>query len=69
MRRRTATLLRRLADRLDPGGQNRAPGFTFTIRQGEGLRIHPWGNQGCPLWYIERDYHNAFVDRHPKGHE
>lgn len=52
-------LLRRIADRLDPAGAPHGMGYSFTIEDGEGIRLR--GDQrGCPLWYLgDDDYQRA----------
>ena len=58
MTRRLASMLRRLADRLDPDGQMRAPGLSFSFRDRVGIVFHR-DERGCPLWYRAGDYGQA----------
>src|SRR5215467_1821329 len=50
-----------VADRIDPDGTPRSPGWTFTFEIGVGLVWHEGHNgPGCPVWYIgEQDYRRA----------
>ena len=47
-----------LADRLDPDGQMRAPGLSFSFRDRVGIVFHR-DERGCPLWYRAGDYGQA----------
>ena len=53
-------MLRRLADRLDPGHAPRAVGWSFTFEPYRGMVWHD-DRRGCPVWYLsEDDYRRAF---------
>ncbi len=61
-------ILRRVANRLDPSGEPRPSGLSFTFERGKGAVMH--GELGChgrttkgrTLWLIEADEGRAWSD-------
>jgi hypothetical protein len=66
--KRTATLLRRVANRIDKLGAPRRTGWSFTIEEGLGAVFNRDG-KGCPVYYNgEADYRRAHDEsRFPDG--
>ncbi len=68
MRARIGTLLRRVANRLDPSGEPRPSGLSFTYENGIGMVLH--GELGChrattkgrTLWLLDADEGRAWSD-------
>lgn len=68
MRPRIGGLLRRVANRLDPSGEPRSSGLSFTFENGKGMVLH--GGLGChgpttkgrTLWLIDTDEDRAWSD-------
>lgn len=69
-KRRIATMLHRLADRVDPAGEARLSGLSFTFEPGRGstlhgeLGVHPitHPHPGCPLLYYPAMYDRAHTE-------
>lgn len=76
MRARAGSLLRRLANRVDPDGALAASGLSFTFEDGRGfvLRgepgVHKMSDRrdpGCELLYIRREYDRAHTQSGREG--
>lgn len=65
MRTRLGRLLRRWADRIDPGHAPRKSGYSYTVerrtRNPNGIAVHIDGT-GCPFWVLPEDTHRAFSE-------